>query len=202
MSKPKYHYIYKITLLCGSLAGHYYIGKHSTTNLYDGYTGSGKIVLDYFKKYSAKECITFTKEILEYNTSDKKNSEREKYYIGDLYDTDPLCLNMKAGGIGGGGRWTEEQKEKFIESNKGHVCTDETKAKISLANTGMKRTEEAKMKMSLAKKGKESTFKGKHHTEEANQKNREAHIGKTMSEETKEKIRNSVKRAWKLKKVS
>lgn len=35
----KFYYTYKITLLKGSLAGHYYYGQHRTSNLNDGYAG-------------------------------------------------------------------------------------------------------------------------------------------------------------------
>lgn len=66
----KVHYIYKIVLLKGSLEQYYYIGKKSS-NLpkyiqdkedyfeyirqnpdFDSYSGSGRIVRDYFKKYT------------------------------------------------------------------------------------------------------------------------------------------------------
>lgn len=32
----KFRFIYKITLLCGSLKDHYYIGQHSTNNINNG----------------------------------------------------------------------------------------------------------------------------------------------------------------------
>lgn len=97
MEKKIVHYIYKITLLCGSLKDHYYIGKHTTKNS-DGYTGSGVIILNYFKKYHRKIGVTYLKEILEYNTSMEDNARREKEILGDLYLIDPLCVNLKEGG--------------------------------------------------------------------------------------------------------
>ena len=97
----KIHYIYKITLLCGKLSGKYYLGKHTTSNPKDGYTGSGRIVKDYFKKYGRKKNVTYIKEIIEYNTSMEINAEREKVIIGDLWETDPNCLNCCEGGVSG-----------------------------------------------------------------------------------------------------
>ena len=64
----KVHYIYKITLLQGSLQNHYYLGKKSSkvpqyaqggniekfiveNPMFDNYSGSGVIPINYFKKY-------------------------------------------------------------------------------------------------------------------------------------------------------
>ena len=78
MGKEKTHYIYKITLLCGSLKNKYYLGKHTTSNWKDGYVGSGKIVQDYFKKYGRKKNITYKKEIIEFNTTIEKMLKGKK----------------------------------------------------------------------------------------------------------------------------
>lgn len=94
------YYIYKIHFLRGFPSGRYYIGKHkhlgSLNN--DKYTGSGNFCKAYFKKYGKKEGITYIKEILEINPSEEINNEREELLIGDKYKTDPLCMNLVAGG--------------------------------------------------------------------------------------------------------
>lgn len=97
------HYIYKIHFLCGFPSGRYYIGRHTHkgNNLStDRYTGSGNFCKAYFKKYGKKEGITYIKEILEINPSKPINLYRENIVIGDLWKTDPLCMNLYAGGTG------------------------------------------------------------------------------------------------------
>ena len=120
--KYKHHYIYKITCLCGNLAGCYYIGKHSTLKEdaeLDGYYGGGVIINNYYKKYPPVQNETIIKEILEYNSTIEENSRREKEIIGNLFETDPKCLNKKKGGEGGNGyanrgkKHSKEQTENW-----------------------------------------------------------------------------------------
>ena len=46
--KPHIHYIYKTTC---NITNKYYIGMHSTSNLEDGYLGSGKRLRYSIRKY-------------------------------------------------------------------------------------------------------------------------------------------------------
>lgn len=94
------HYIYKIHFLCEE-PGNYYIGKRSYRGINierDKYCGSGRYCDFYFKKHGIKLGVTYTKEILEINSNKKLNSDREKYWVGDLWNTDPLCKNLIPGG--------------------------------------------------------------------------------------------------------
>lgn len=109
------YYVYKITFLCGSLAGHYYIGKRTSklpgyskpysimqfvlmNPSFDNYCGSGTIVINYFKKYKKKLGETYLKEILCFSGSSDSNCKHEYILIGDKYKTDPLCVNLTSGG--------------------------------------------------------------------------------------------------------
>lgn len=118
MAKTKIHYIYKIHFLCGYPTGRYYLGKH-TGQIEDSYAGSGKFCTAYYKKYGKVLGETYIKEIIEINPSKKINKKREKIIIGDLWKTDPLCMNQKPGGDGG--------------AIPGHLTKNSTKRKIAEA---------------------------------------------------------------------
>ena len=54
--------VYKIINL---INGKYYYGIHSTENIFDGYMGSGKTIVNAIKKYGVEN---FTKEIIEHES--------------------------------------------------------------------------------------------------------------------------------------
>ena len=168
-----FYYTYKITLLKGSLAGHYYYGQHRTNNLNDGYAGSGKIIKDYYKKYGKIEHQTYIKEFIAFYNNEDELSQAEKDLIGDKYITDNLCINLKQGGTNipsGGGKIgnksrlgkhnSKEHNAKIGLSNsislKGKHRPEDVKHKISQSLIGIKRNPfsiEHKRKLSEKKKG-------------------------------------------------
>ena len=128
------HYLYKITCLCGSFKDHYYIGKRSSRKsdiLHDCYYGSGEKLRRYYKKYPPELGVTITKEILEINPTKEINAQREKEIIGDLYLTDPMCLNLMEGG--NGRKVSKETSQKKSISYKGRKLSEETRARMSAA---------------------------------------------------------------------
>lgn len=166
-------YTYKITLTEGRLQGHYYLGKHQTENLNDGYKGSGKIIKNYYKKHPKG----FVKEILQFYNSIEELNEAEKSLIGNLNDTDPLCLNIKPGGEGG--------------SFKG-------------INKGIKHDKEWVEKTRNAAIGRVPWNKGLHYHYENKEEVYKTRIGKTsprknaiLSDNTKDKISNTLKEYFK-----
>jgi hypothetical protein len=138
------HYVYKIT----HTNGKFYIGRHSTTNIDDGYTGSGKWVR------SIKNKSTLSKEIISYSENFEKLLESEKVFI-NLYLDNPLCMNFNNNPIGfasGKLNPAKTEKEKI------------RKSKYKGPNNSMfgkKHTEEAREKMSVSRKGKTTWNKGK-----------------------------------------
>ena len=209
MEYEQKHYLYKTTLLCGSLKNHYYFGKHTTKKgrnpETDIYYGSGTIIKDYIEKYGAVEGVTLVKEILEYNKTAKENSLREEAVIGDKWKTDPLCLNLKGGGDGG--QYSDEAKAKISKALKGYVHSEESCKHMSDGhkgqipwNKGLKQTDEHRKKNSESHKGikqseeskrkKSETLKGRKHgpmSEDTKRKLSELNSGKPRSEESRRK---------------
>lgn len=145
--KHKYYYTYKIILLKGSLAGKYYYGQHSTDDIRDHYAGSGKILQKYYKKYRAVEGVTYIKEILKFYNGPEELNKAENVLIGDLWKTDPECLNQCAGGGSSTfqKRNTKETKKKLSKIMKGRESafkgkhfSEESKKKLSIGRTGYK----------------------------------------------------------------
>ena len=163
------HYtVYKITNLINQK---YYIGKHKTDNLNDGYMGSGKLLIQSIKKYGIQN---FSKEILfVFETEEEMNSkEREMVVVSE--NTYNLC----EGGNGGFDYINKNNIPKF----KGKKHTDETKQKIRESRIGVTSylpNEETKLKISESKKGKSTSLKGR-----------------VKSDEHKKKISEAIKRKY------
>ncbi len=109
--EKKYHFIYKTTNL---LSGKYYIGMHSTSDLNDGYMGSGKRLRYSINKYGKQNHKV---EILEFfeNRDELKKREKEIVNLNEIAKED--CLNLIVGGEGGRGFTSEEQKLNAKKSN-------------------------------------------------------------------------------------
>jgi len=94
------HYIYRIDFLCGE-PGRYYLGKRSYRGRKienDTYAGSGKFCFEYYNEFGQIRNITYVKTIIEINNTFEENLKREEIVIGDLWKTDPLCMNLCPGG--------------------------------------------------------------------------------------------------------
>ncbi len=97
-------YVYKCTLP----DGRYYIGQHHSNGedpLEDGYYGLGK---EWASAIRGVDKEKITKVVLAYAQTDEELDELEKRFIGELNETDSLCLNIRRGGRGmasGEGHW-------------------------------------------------------------------------------------------------
>lgn len=100
-----FYTIYKTTNLVN---GKFYIGKHQTSNLDDGYLGSGRILKKAIEKYGVDN---FHKEILYICETEKQMNTLEKILVVPDIETN---YNLTKGGKG-----------SFFYANK--VCTPEDK---------------------------------------------------------------------------
>lgn len=89
------HYIYKTTC---TVTNRYYIGMHSTSNIDDGYLGSGKRLRRSIRKYGKNN---HSKEILEYCQSRAELVVRERELITEQHLSHELCMNLMSSGTGG-----------------------------------------------------------------------------------------------------
>ena len=99
----KYHYVYIIT---NKVNHKFYIGKHSTNNLNDGYMGSGITIHNAIQKYGLEN---FNKRILCFCDSAQDALNVEKFLVTENLIKRDDCYNMKVGGSGG---FTEHYGEK------------------------------------------------------------------------------------------
>jgi group I intron endonuclease len=162
------HLIYKIT---NTLNGRFYIGMHTGFED-DGYIGSGKRIRAEIKKHGKEN---FSKEILEVCSDRKSLEQREAAIVNEELLIDPLCLNLKNGGEGGGRFWSKEQQlNATIAGNmspkrKSKLINDKITATKKLRGTmvvpnpatfgmlGKNHSNKTKQKMSLSGSGEKNS---------------------------------------------
>ncbi|EEU9113380.1 hypothetical protein GOP28_10275 [Escherichia coli] len=183
----KFHYVYHTTIKSNRSGKIYhYVGKRTTTNLDDGYVGSGKVIKMMKRKNKESETPIYEFEVVRsklFDTAEEAfeceillvEAAREKWGRG-------VCLNIAPGGVGGfdGGVNSPRYGTKH---------TIESRAKMSASRMGEKNH----------RYGKPSVMKGKKHSPEAIEKIAAASRGEnnprygvTLTEETKNKIRNAL----------
>jgi hypothetical protein len=99
---------------------------HCAYSLDDGYLGSGLKLRNSIRKYGREN---FKREIMEFLSSKEELADREAELVNDDLLNDPLCLNLKKGGIGGGKFFSEEHRKKCSDAGlnafKEKIKTDE-----------------------------------------------------------------------------
>jgi len=149
---------------------------HSTSNLDDGYIGSGDRLRNSVR-YHGKD--KHSMEILEFLEDRESLRNKEKEIVNEEFLKDPMCMNLALGGKGGfehieahkmleGRRKGAKATHKIIWNDPEYIEKIKTTSRKSLNKLwedpkmakimrstflGKSHTAETKMKMSLAKKG-------------------------------------------------
>lgn len=149
--------------------GKFYLGKGIVEKIKNrGYKGSGKKLLDAFKKYPKDE---WTTKILLTEPNEKRCYELEAQLIDAKVLKDHRCLNLKIGGEGmnmGAVHSVEtkakmknsaltmpkDKREKIRQSQIGHRVTAEARINLSKSGKGRIMSEEHKRKLSEAAKNR------------------------------------------------
>ena len=195
------HYIYKIN--CKS--GKYYIGRHSTQNMEDGYMGSGKWV----KSLKYKRLLS--KQVLEFCDSFEVLLIKEKQYILE-HINDDMCMNFNNEPVGfatgdlNPAKSESERKRRSIRVSQNNPSKNpETAKKISESlkgkpnkNKGIPLSDDAKKNISEGRVGIKYSEEGKTKIKEARirdyysgHRGVPSFTGMTHNDDTKEKQRNS-----------
>lgn len=167
----KHFYIYKITNMVN---GKIYIGCHQTSNLDDGYMGSGKILKRAQEKYGIEN---FEKEIL-HNFTDKETMfEMEAKLVNSEFVAREDTYNLKEGGFGG---WDYHNSNSDLQRKK---CIKGNEIQRELRKTNPEKYE--KVKAIASKHFKEMHKKRK---ENGDVEAYKTFLGKSHSDETKKRI--------------
>lgn len=162
-----YHTVYKIT---HRVTGQFYIGRHSTSNINDGYLGSGSSDI-------LKDKRNLEKEVIKICSTPEEMIELELHLIKENF-MDPLCENFIIGDPSYGGviKHSQHSKEKisrgmaayrdrnpeeFLEhmrkagkSLRGHKQSTSHRQKLSEVRRGIPKSDEFKKKVSETLKGR------------------------------------------------
>lgn len=128
MEEKTYFYLYETKNL---LNGMIYVGVHKTSDLNDGYLGSGLRLNNAINKYGEE---IFQKTILEFFQNSEDMFSKEKEIVNDEFLKRKDVYNLAIGGHGG--FRGEESRRKQSEKMKGRKASEETKEKLSICRKG------------------------------------------------------------------
>lgn len=191
------HFIYKTT----HTNGKYYVGRHSTENLDDGYVGSGRW------PRSIKDKKSLTREILEYTDSIEELKILEGKYLAEHWGK-PGCMNMSADPVGfdtdnnpmknskvlnkfkGENHWSFRNPEKVLSGEKHWMNTNPEAKKKFMDNHPNKDGEMGRRTAELGRNifqtnnpNKWRSEQGIHHWQNGNSPNYQGKLNKKLIEE-------------------
>lgn len=146
--------LYTIYRVTHRESGKYYIGKHQTTDLNDGYMGSGRRICAAVKKYGVE---AFIREVLHVFETEEEMNAKEAELVTEEFCLREDTYNLCPGGQGG---WGYVNKHGLTNKNKDYK-------KLAEKLKGRQYTHSAEVLKQAHREGKISydTFRGKAHTD-------------------------------------
>ena len=180
-----FYYLYEIKNIKN---GKIYIGAHKTSNMNDGYMGSGTILNKAFKKYGKK---SFVKTILATFDNKEDMFEKEKEIVNEDFIERQDTYNLRRGGNGG---------FDYINKNKLNVHhtkkTEEFKKNLSIRmkkdNPSRRPGAKERMSASTKKMMKNGNHPFLNSEKQKELSNRPRKDGRTKSEVSKETARKMI----------
>lgn len=167
----KFFGLYKITNLAN---GKMYIGQHVTSDLDDGYMGSGLWIKNAVRKYGAEN---FRKEWLGFYEDQEELNYMERVFVDQTWVDRPDTYNLQlGGGVSSGPKHSDATKAKLSEKAKARF-----KDKTNHPMYGKKQSELHRLHNSVAHLGQSSPWKGRHFSDE--QKSRISEARKRFCQE-------------------
>lgn len=158
-----FYIIYKTTNLVNDK---FYIGKHKTKNLNDGYIGSGKLLKYAISKYGLEN---FHTEILHTCKTEKEMNALERILVVPDPETN---YNLCPGGHGGFGYINDSMKSEMTELKSKLQRNKPKSYYVDLGKKAAPKTSERLKKMHEERLIKPPDWSGKKHTEETKLKMR------------------------------
>ena len=119
---PLFHFVYKTT---NNINGKFYVGKHSTRNLDDGYMGGGNYLHNSFKKHGL---CNFSREYISFHDTEEEAYAAEAAIVTPEFVARKDTYNLWPGGQGFPTgehnpnykrQWTDEERQALSEKKKG-----------------------------------------------------------------------------------
>lgn len=140
---------------------------HSTSNLKDGYIGSGNRLRNSVR-YHGKE--NHKMEILEFLEDREALRVREREIINEGLLKDPMCMNLMLGGEGGGGLHSEEHAKKFFAAGGRKVWQAFSKIHQNKIKEDPIYKEKWRESLKKSSTGEKNSFYGKTHSDSTKNK--------------------------------
>lgn len=158
--------VYKITNL---LNGKIYVGSHKTSNIDDGYMGSGKLIKKAIDKYGIEN---FDKKILKVFDNPYDMYDHESELVNEEFIENEDTYNLAIGGSGGyhyiNDNNLNNNSDNYIKGN--NVWKFKIKTDLELRKKHSDRSSKTMRRTHQEGKFRYDTFKGKTHTEETKRK--------------------------------